>query len=65
MQTELSDVADPDDVREAVLRGLHSIERGDFVELRTQQDLQHFFSDIILRGKKRLAAKNKLARVKG
>jgi hypothetical protein len=58
-------MVDPDNVQEAVRRGLCSIDRGDFIELRTEQDLQRFFGDIIARGKKRLAAKNKLPQAKG
>jgi len=62
MVAQQSTIVDPDNVEEAVLRGLASIERGDFAELRTQEDLQRFFGDIILRGKRRLAAKRKVAR---
>jgi hypothetical protein len=46
----------PDDLKEAILEGLNSIERGDFIELHTQEDLRRYFSDIIERGKMRLAA---------
>ena len=52
-------IVDPDNGHEAVLRGLRSIKRGAFIELRTEEDLRRFFDDIILRGKKRLAAKRK------
>src|ERR1700733_11605924 len=62
MVTEQSVIVDPDNMKEAVLQGLGSIERGDFTELHTQEDLQRFFGEIILRGKKRLAAKRKAAR---
>ena len=55
-------IVDPDNVAEAVVRGLAYIERSDFAELQTQEDLQRFFSDIIHRGKRRLAAKRKVAR---
>jgi|HubBroStandDraft_6_1064221.scaffolds.fasta_scaffold2339574_2 hypothetical protein len=40
----------------AVVQGLASIERGDFIELHTQEDLRRYFMDIIERGKIRLAA---------
>jgi antitoxin ParD1/3/4 len=61
MVVQQSTVTDPDNFQEAVLQGLRSIGRGDFTELGTQDDLQGFFDDIVLRGKKRLAAKRKAA----
>ena len=57
-----STIVDPDNVQEAVLQGLRSIERGDFTELQTQEDLQRYFEDIVQRGKQRLAARKKAAR---
>jgi len=54
-------IADPDNVREAVLEGLASIERGDYIELNGDAELKEFFADIVTRGKKRLAAKKKAA----
>jgi len=62
MVTEQSTIIDPDNVKEAVRQGFASIERGDFVELQSREDLRRFFGDIIVRGKKRLAAKSKAAR---
>jgi antitoxin ParD1/3/4 len=62
MVAQQSVVVDPDNVKEAVLEGLHSIERGNFTELQTQDDLQRYFGDIVQRGKKRLAASRKAAR---
>ena len=62
MVAQQSMIVDPDNVEEAVLEGLRSIERGDFTELHTQEDLQRYFGDIVQRGKKRLAAKKKVAR---
>lgn len=62
MLTEQSSIVDPDNVKEAVLQGFASIERGDFTEINTQADLQRFFGDIVHRGKKRLASKVKAAR---
>ncbi len=62
--TEQSRIVDPDNVKEAVLAGLRSIERGNFTELHTQEDLQSYFADIVQRGKKRLAASGRAARVK-
>jgi antitoxin ParD1/3/4 len=59
MLAEQSRIVDPDNVREAVLQGLNSIERGDFTELSTQEDLERFFGDIVQRGKKPVAAKGK------
>jgi hypothetical protein len=62
MVTQQSIIVDPDNVKEAVLEGLRSIERGDFEELHTQEDLQRYFGDIIHCGEKRLAALKKAAR---
>ena len=56
MITEQSAIVDPDNVRDAVLAGLRSIERGEATELRTEDDLRRYFEDIVYRGKKRLAA---------
>jgi len=61
MLNEQFEIVDPDDAREAVLEGLASMERGDFIELRGEAALQEFFEDIISRGKKRLAAKKRAA----
>jgi antitoxin ParD1/3/4 len=61
MITEQSIIVDPDNVKEAVLAGLRSIEHGEFTELRTQEDFQRYFDDIVRRGKKRLAARRKAA----
>jgi Arc/MetJ-type ribon-helix-helix transcriptional regulator len=58
-------IVDPDNVQGAVLHGLRSVERGDFIELSTQEELQRYFDDIIHRGKKRLLVSKKMrARVK-
>jgi antitoxin ParD1/3/4 len=54
-------IVDPDDARAEVLKGFESIERGDYIELKDNQELREFFADIIVRGKKRLANK-KVAR---
>lgn len=62
MVAQQSTIEDPDNVHEAVRQGFASIERGDFVEVQSREDLQRFFGDIIARGKKRLAAKSKAAR---
>ncbi len=62
MVAQQSLIVDPDNVHEAVQEGLRSIERGDFTELHTQEDLHRYFGDIIHRGKKRLAALKKAAR---
>ncbi|MGA2214334.1 MAG: type II toxin-antitoxin system ParD family antitoxin [Bryobacteraceae bacterium] len=57
-----STIVDPDNAHEAVRQGFASIERGDFVEIQSREELQRFFGDVIARGKKRLAAKSKAAR---
>ncbi len=61
MVAEQSTIVDPDNVSEAVLEGLRSIEAGRFTELQTPEDLQRYFDGIVQRGKKRLMAKKKMA----
>jgi hypothetical protein len=53
---------DPDNVRDAVLAGLRSIERGEGTQLQTENDLRRYFEDIVHCGKKRLAAGRRAAR---
>ena len=53
--TEQSVITDPDNFKEAVLEGIRSTERGDFIEIRGDEDLRRYFEDIVRRGKKRLA----------
>ncbi len=60
MLKEQSIILDPDDAKDAVRAGFDSIERGDYIELKNNQELREFFADIIARGKKRLAAKKKV-----
>jgi antitoxin ParD1/3/4 len=60
--TEQSVIVDPDNVEEAVMEGVRSIERGDFIEIHTEEDARRFFDDIIQRGKKRFAATQRAAR---
>jgi antitoxin ParD1/3/4 len=60
MVAQQSSIVDPDNVRDAVLEGLRSIEGGHFTELQTPEDLQRYFDDIVQRGKKRLGAKRKV-----
>lgn len=62
MVAEQSVIVDPDNVQEAVLDGLRSIERGEGTEIRTREELRLYFEDIVHRGKKRLAASRKAAR---
>lgn len=62
MLAQQSTIVDPDNFEEAVLEGVRSIERGDFIELHTPEDARRFFDDIIQRGKKRLAAARRAAR---
>jgi antitoxin ParD1/3/4 len=56
-----STIVDPDNVSEAVLEGLRSIEGGRFTELHTPADLERYFDGIVQRGKKRLTAKKRMA----
>jgi hypothetical protein len=65
MVAQQSAIVDPDNVKEAVLDGLRSIERGNFTELQTEDDLHRYFGDIVQRGKKRLSASRKAARACG
>lgn len=62
MVTEQHAIVDPDNVRDAVLAGLRSIERGEGTELHTKDDLRRYFEDIVHCGKKRLAAGRRAAR---
>lgn len=57
MVDQQSVIVDPDNFEEAVAKGLRSIERGDFTELRSQKELRRYFEDIAERGQKRFAAK--------
>src|SRR5581483_12097906 len=50
---EQGEITDPDDVEESVLKGIRSMERGDFIEIRGDEALRRYFEDIIRRGKKR------------
>lgn len=62
MTGEESVMLDPDNVEEAVLEGIRSIERGDFIEIQTPEDARRFFDDILQRGRKRFAAARRAAR---
>jgi antitoxin ParD1/3/4 len=55
-------IVDPDNAGQAILKGLASIERGDFIELTDREELQSFFADIVARGKKRFATKKSAVR---
>ena len=55
-------IVDPDNFAEAIAHGLRSIERGDFTELRSPEELRRYFVDIAERGKKRFAASKRAAR---
>lgn len=57
-----SRILDPDNAREAILQGLAGIEKGDFIELKDDEELKEFFNDVVTRGKKRAAAKRKADR---
>jgi len=57
-----SEIVDPDNVEEAVLQGFRSVEQGDYIELRSDEEVKRFFEDIVQRGQKRLAARRKAAR---
>jgi antitoxin ParD1/3/4 len=59
---EQSVIVDPDNADQAILEGLASIERGEFIELKGHEEVQAFFADIVARGKKRFAAKKAAVR---
>jgi hypothetical protein len=50
-------MVDSDNVEEAVLARVRSIERGDGAELQTEDDLRRYFEDIVQRGKNRRRVK--------
>jgi antitoxin ParD1/3/4 len=52
-------VLEPDNVYEELLKGKESIERGEGIVLETQEDLDAFLADIIVRGRQRLKAGKK------
>lgn len=60
--TEQIVIADPDDVVVQIRKGLSSVERGEYTELKGDRELHGFFEDAIARGKSRLAAKRRSAR---
>ena len=53
-------ITDPDDVADQVRKGMESVARGDFVELKGDRELRDFFTDIIARGNQRLGAKRRV-----
>jgi len=55
-------IADPDHAEQAILEGVASIERGEFIELKDRRELKAFFADIVARGQKRFAAKKTAVR---
>ncbi len=56
------EIVDPDNVKEAVAEGFRSIERGDAIDIESDEDLRRFFDDIVERGRKRFAARKKALR---
>ena len=55
-------IEDSENLEEEVRKGFSSLERGEGIELRDDEELGEFFADIVARGKKRLAAREKAAR---
>jgi len=55
-------IADPEDVVVQVRKGMDSVARGEYTELKGDQALREFFADVIARGEKRLAGKRRTAR---
>jgi antitoxin ParD1/3/4 len=59
---EQTAIADPDDVVLQVRKGMESVAKGDYIELKGDRELRDFFADIIQRGTRRLGAKRRVAR---
>jgi antitoxin ParD1/3/4 len=62
MLTEQITIEDPDNVEEAIMEGIRSIETDGVIEVRTPEEARRFFDDIVQRGKKRFAAARRAAR---
>ena len=59
LPAEQSMISDPEDVVTQVRIGMESIAKGRQIELRNEQELRGFFSDIIKRGNQRFDSKRK------
>jgi antitoxin ParD1/3/4 len=59
---EQTTVTDPDNIYEELQKAHDSLDRGEAIVIRTQEDANAFFADIVARGKKRLAAEKKRQR---
>lgn len=59
---EQTAIVDPDDIVVQVRKGMESVAKGDYTELKGDQELRDFFADIIARGTQRLGAKRRVPR---
>ena len=57
---EQAAIEDPGDVAEQVRKGMESVAKGDFVELKGDRELRDFFADIIARGNQRFGVKRRV-----
>ena len=59
---EQTAIADPDNVVVQVRKGMESVAKGDYIELKSDRELRDFFADIIQRGTRRVGATRRVAR---
>jgi antitoxin ParD1/3/4 len=59
---EQTAIADPDDVVVQARKRMESVAKGDYIELKGDQELRDFFADIVRRRTRRLGAKRRVAR---
>src|SRR4030095_6024891 len=60
---EQTAIVDPDDVVSQVRKGMDYVAKGDYTDLKSDQELRDFFADIIARGTRRLSAKPRVAQL--
>jgi antitoxin ParD1/3/4 len=56
---EQTAITDPDDVVSQVRKGMESVAKGEYIELKGDRELRDFFADIIQRGTRRIRAKRR------
>lgn len=62
LRSEYMPLEDPDDMVPQVRQAIDEIERGDYIEVKGEQELRRLFDGIIERGKARLAKRRQSAR---
>ena len=55
------DLLEPENAVEEVAHGFDAIERGEFIDVDGDLELQRFFAEIAVRGKQRLGVRNRTA----